>query len=205
MLSSTEVCIGQPKLPRSAGPCHVLTEVRKTATICASDEDYAGEDQDLKERVGAIVATLSLVGAFIYAAQRIAYERFYERFGLSPEDVGLDFPANALQQTAGGIGIFSFAVAVFTGIVLAVSAVVRATGGTPVNVKTPLRIGLGVAGFYLLLVLGRTGLIRTTQLNARRVRKEACARSPLDLPGLLVTKLAIRADRARRSSVSPRI
>ena len=43
-----------------------------------------------KDVVGAVAAALGVMGALIFGAQRVAYERFYDQFGVTPEDVGID-------------------------------------------------------------------------------------------------------------------
>jgi hypothetical protein len=52
--------------------------------------------------IGAAVAGLGVIGAFTFAAQRVAYERFYDQFGITPEDVGIDAKL-VLTQTAAGL------------------------------------------------------------------------------------------------------
>jgi hypothetical protein len=157
----------------------------------------------LKEQVGAVAAALSLIGVLAFAAQHIAYERFYDQFGLAPEDLGLDF-TRVVQQTAGGIGIFSALAIVITGFTTGL-ATLLARHRKQMNVRLPLVLGLSVASFYLLLVLW------TNLADADDAAK--CAARPdgrpvrglrTHLAGLLVTKLAVRADRAVLHSTNPK-
>jgi hypothetical protein len=155
---------------------------------------------DLKDRIGAVVAALSLIGAIAFGAQRIAYERFYDRFGLAPEDVGLDF-TRVVQQTAGGVGIVSFAVTVFVATWVLVSRI----RGKEISFTWPLVIGLGLAAFYFLLVLW-TNWVDADDAAACAARRDGRPVRGLrtHVPGLLVTKLAVRADRAVLRSADPK-
>jgi hypothetical protein len=164
--------------------------------------------EGLKDRIGAIVAALSLAGAFVFAAQRVAYERFYDHFGLEPEDVGIDF-THVVQQTAGGVGIAGFLAGIFVAVVAAIwQAAQQSRPEAQRHHLTPtifLWVWLALAGWFVLVVIlsnwaavdgaGRCG----TQADGRPVRG---FRTHLPF-GMLVTRLAIRADRAVVTAANP--
>lgn len=157
-----------------------------------------------KDRIATAAAALGLSGACIFVAQRVAYERFYDRFGLSPEDVGIDGPRVALQTTAG----LAYAVALYA-VPVAVSAVVlliafRVVAGSAFDLRTGAAHAMGailvVAVFSTCIEIAR---------NYHHADDAAQCAAGLDgqsvrglhfgLPGLGVTttRLGIHADIAR--------
>jgi hypothetical protein len=58
--------------------------------------------KDLKDTAGAVATALAVVGSITFGVLHIAYERFYDAFGVSPEEVGVD-PARVLSQSASGL------------------------------------------------------------------------------------------------------
>jgi hypothetical protein len=162
--------------------------------------------KDLKDRIGAVAAALSLIGAIIFGAQRVAYERFYDKFGVSPEDVGIDF-TRVLQQTAGGLGGQLFLVTLYMAFAWVVSLFLRGTAiGSSITVQHLLVAGLAISGCLLVVLFAANW--------AQADDAASCAARPDGRPvrgfrthmpgGLLVTRLGIRADRAVLRSTDPK-
>jgi hypothetical protein len=54
------------------------------------------------QAIATIASTVGVLGAIVYGFQRFSYERFYDQFGVTPEDVGVT-PSDVLSQT--GLGL----------------------------------------------------------------------------------------------------
>src|SRR5438067_8693142 len=52
-----------------------------------------------------VTGLVALIGAAAYAIMRYSYQQFYDRFGLTPDDVG---PSSAAALTQSGIRVATF-------------------------------------------------------------------------------------------------
>jgi hypothetical protein len=160
--------------------------------------------KELKAFLGAGTFLLSVLGALTFGAQRIAYERFYDHFGVTPEDVGID-ASRVLSQTAGGLAIWVLAFVAFLGLVFAISTLLlRGRGGKERQefhraMRKMLVYG-GLAGSILLVVT--IFFINSSDANDAAI----CAARPdgqsvrgirWGIPsGPDITRLGVRAERA---------
>lgn len=161
---------------------------------------------DLKDNLGAIAAALSIIGAVTFALQRVAIERFYDHFGLSPEDVGVDLTL-VIQQTAGGLATMLL---VFVSVSLAYIGVAslfvrRAWRDRTQWFKTSMLWSLAIGPCYLGFVFWDHVTHADDAARCAAKAEGAPVRGfRAHLPGgILVTRLNIRADRATLTSVDP--
>jgi hypothetical protein len=78
----------------------------------------------LGDRASAMSAVLALMAIVLYAILRIAYSIFYSHFGLTPDDLGLNY-LDLVVQSAVGVVLLSMAILVFTAIPFLVVAAYR--------------------------------------------------------------------------------
>jgi hypothetical protein len=161
-----------------------------------------------KDRIATIVAILGLYGAFAFGAQRVAYERFYEPFGVSPEDVGTDATA-VLQQTAAGLASAEvILVGVFTIVAVVLIVFVRRSSKDKIEFKRYARIALAILVpgclvlTYLIISDNYTNAAAAAQCAIKEGRPVRGLRYDLPLE-ITVTRLGVRADLARIRNTSP--
>jgi hypothetical protein len=106
-----------------------------------------------------VTGLVALIGAAAYAIMRYSYQQFYDRFGLTPDDVG---PSSAAALTQSGIRVATF-VALFAILplllALAVSQLVAATThehrpGIVLELILPVVAALVVYRLFTLLTSG---------------------------------------------------
>jgi hypothetical protein len=162
-----------------------------------------------KDRIATIVAILGLYGAVAFGAQRVAYERFYEPFGVSPEDVGTDSTA-ILQQTAAGL---VSAEVILVGVVAIVAVGLTVLGRRFLKGKVKAErnacvalviLASGCLGLtYVVIHENYTNAAAAAQCAIKEGRPVRGLRYNLPLVGITVTRLGVRADLARIRSTSP--
>jgi len=163
----------------------------------------------VKEVVSGVAAALGVVGAIVYGLQRVAYEQFYDEFGIAPEDVGID-AVQVLSQTAVGVATWM--------VLTLLIALLPAAGATAVTYavgrRYPKVSGLARrVGVCVLGVIALTNGLWTLILNNSAAENAAKCAARRDGTGQPVRGLkarfpairwsGVRADRAVLKSTEP--
>jgi hypothetical protein len=151
----------------------------------------------LKDNIAAVVTALTAVGTFTFGVQRIAYERYYDQFGLTPEEVGID-ATRVLQQTASGLAVGT--VIIVGGFGAAALALHLASGGR-LNLRRYGKGGVTACLAATIFVVGTFLVLNVAHADdaARCVARsngEPVRGLRVTFLGLDVTRLSVRADRA---------
>jgi hypothetical protein len=136
----------------------------------------------------------------IYAFQRFSYERFYEHFGITPEDVGVD-AGRILSQTGFGLAILvSLFLIYLVGICFLLFLATRViAAGLPEAATHPIVLFVVLIGFAVIALFAPLIIY-----SVRADRAGKCAAMP-DGPtvrglglslGARFTVLGVRAERA---------
>jgi hypothetical protein len=150
-----------------------------------------------KDLLGAGVAALTVLGALIFGAQRIAYERFYDQFGITPEDVGVDV-TRVLTQTASGLAVWLALMAAGAGLIGVVLLMLSGPGSFAPHGKSILIAGFGLSVCFaaLMFFLNAADADDAARCAARPDGQSVRGLRVLVPFGPPVTRLGIRAERA---------
>lgn len=150
-----------------------------------------------KDFLGAGVAALTVLGALTFGAQRIAYERFYDQFGITPEDVGIDV-TRVLTQTGSGLAIWLVLVAAGSGLLALVFLILSGPGSVAPHVKAILLAGLGCSVVWaaFMFFFNAADADDAARCAARPDGQSVRGLRVLVPLGPPVTRLGIRAERA---------
>lgn len=133
----------------------------------------------------------------LFGAQRVAYERFYDVFGITPEDVGIDV-TRVLAQTAAGVCLFL----VFVGVCVVVYFGLVTHGSRRSRLTLP-NTGKIVRGVLVATLGSATFMAWVNWVDADDAAKCAArsdGQSVRSLRFFGITRLGVRADRAVASS-----
>lgn len=162
---------------------------------------------EIKDRIATVVGAASLYGAFAFGAQRLAYERFYEKFGLSPEDVGIDATL-VLQQTAAGLAFVTIwylvIMALYVAVVMRISGPPDRKRFVPISLVVLSLVALFASVYVFVLNYSEAddAAVCAAKQNGQPVRT---LRVGLPVSKIRFTRLGIRADLARVRSTDPNV
>src|SRR6059036_756689 len=113
--------------------------------------------------ISIAVALGALAGSIAYAIMRYSYQRFYNEFGLTPDDVG---PSSAAALTQSGVGVAAF-VALFAVLPLTLALVLSGGCGRALRCDYSRRPGRWRC-VLLAILLGHTLRRETASTLTRR-------------------------------------
>jgi hypothetical protein len=172
------------------------------------DEMENRQREELKAFLGAGALILSVLGALTFGAQRIAYERFYDQFGVAPEDVGVDI-SRVLSQTAGGLALMLLAYLAIWGLWLGVSTATNLLGRSDEERRRSRRVLFLCLAGALVFIAAAVLLINTADADdaarcAARPDGQSVRALRWRVPhGPTITRLGVWAERAIVRSTDP--
>jgi hypothetical protein len=186
----------------SAGPYRSASQIVSTLRrVVWNVAEQGRQHEELKTLLGAGAFLLSVLAAVTFGAQRVAYERFYDEFGVSPEDVGVDV-SRVLSQTAGGMALVLFAYLVIWGLWLGVSTATNLLGRGDQERRQARRVLFFSLAAGLIFIAASISFINMADADdAARCAARPDGQSVRSLRwrvphGPTITRLGVRAERA---------
>lgn len=144
--------------------------------------------------IGALTAGLGLLGTIAFGVTRIAYERFYDQFGITPEDVGINGP-RVLAQT--GTGLATYAIMIGLPVLVAVFIARKVARRAKLRYRhIALWSFTAVSLGFLTLLVALAARASQAADCAARVDGDSVHGLRLNVPGFHVTLVSVRANRA---------
>jgi hypothetical protein len=154
-----------------------------------------GDKPNIATWLPAIAAIAGVGAAVLYALIRFAYERFYDVFGVSPEQVGID-STRVLSQSAFGLLVFAFLTTVFYGIfALFMIRGNRTLSSTAKRRTLLIALALGALGVLLPIIKAWGDAVDAAECAAGS-DGQSVRSLRFNLGGVTGTVVGVRADRA---------